>query len=304
MARVAITLWSGKGPRACWESKTVRTFLDLALAPIIRIHTTPAGLIANGDRLTQEIRRKLPGTEIWWAITGDTDGPDPSIPWADAGRACQAAGVDLLELNCEKRWKTRPKGTATRAIAALRTAAPRLEIGHTAYPSPVSIVIGKLPSGKPKRWGGHSDYPWKEFLGPSSPITRSAKQIYWATSTTKVAAVRGIGPRTQGYSERSWAEAVRKGWIRADVVVDCYLTTYGCRTDDLCTVGTSFDHVSWWVANAGLLKSHGQKAIRALCELHRRGFDGPDAIQRFQSAAQIKVDGIVGPQTLGALEIR
>ena len=124
MTTCYVTLWSDNGPRWCWEQPIVRALFDTARPPGVQIHTTPARLVRDGAALTRTLRDALPSIDVWWAITGDSDGPDPTRVWIDAAKAALDANVQNLVLNCERAWKRRPAGLARRALAALYNAVP------------------------------------------------------------------------------------------------------------------------------------------------------------------------------------
>jgi hypothetical protein len=170
-----------------------------------------------------------------------------------------------------------------------------------AYDAPVRA---RWDDGPPPRYfGGQAPYPTKEFLGAGSPVAFTLPQIYWATNLTPVAA-RGPGVRRLRKHRASFALAMRQGAIRSDMAVGAYLQTYGSSVDESCFVAMQFERSAWWVAKPGYLREAGVTAIRALCELRRRRYEGPDGIQRFQRDAGLTVDGWVGPMTLEALGVR
>jgi hypothetical protein len=295
MSRQAVTLWTGEGATKAFEDHAARALLDLARPQIIRLHTGPTALASDGAKLTEKVRAAYPDAEVWWALAGDAHGPDPTRVWVRAAQAAVAAGVGVLELNCEQAWKTRPRGTARRAVDATHAAAPSLALGHTAYDGPLSVVTS-APGAKPvRRWGGHSVYPWQEFLGAGSPVAFSSPQVYWASAGGETKA-RGAGAERLRNHRASWAAAVRAGKIRADLPVHGYLQSYGCRTDELVAVGEAFAVTSWW-ATPTRLRPEGVAAIHALAELHRRG----QSVAAFQRAAGLVADGLCGPKTLAAL---
>lgn len=92
---------------------------------------------------------------------------------------------------------------------------------------------------------------------------------------------------------------VRPGLVGRGV----YLQLHGLRCDNLCAVAVTASVAAWWCLQPLYLQPGGCDALRAVCELHRLGYEGGDAIVNFQAAKGLDVDNRVGPKTLAALGI-
>lgn len=290
---ICVTIWNGNGPLSVWADPKTVALLEAARPPLVQVHSSPPELRQTGPQVTKELREKLVGVGVWWGIAGDAFGGDTvAQQWLDTARCAADAGVEVLILNCEEAWK-RPDhaGVATRAIAALRRAFPEMKLGHTAYAWPAAVKVGSA-------WWGHEEYPWKEFLGDDG-CDWSHPQIYW--NAQNGTAPRGRGAVYLNVHRTSWTAAEKKGLIRRNLPMGVYLAAFGCDVADLCTVAQSFQSVCIWAVPQH--DAHGGAAIRALCELHRRGFDGPGSIVRFQEERGLTADGIIGKMTLKELGI-
>jgi hypothetical protein len=266
----------------------------------VQLHARAPHLARHGGKLAEELRARFPWLDVWFGIAGDWD--DPKVPgysdgWEESARTAVGSGVTCLVLNCEPAWKSRPKGSAAQAVRETFEAAPTLRLGHTSYGAPAPI------DGDPKtpgwqNFGGHGNYPWREFCGPESPVAWTAPQFYWSRKNGEHDP-RGRGIAYMTDYAASVAEAKRLRWIRPDMPVHAYLQAYDARTDELCLASERYPVTCWWTWPERM-DDAGTRAIAALAELHRRGL----SIREYQTAAGLVSDGLVGPKTLAALGIK
>jgi len=194
----------------------------------------------------------------------------------DAEAACKLNKAQSGRILCE-------------VVRRIRAALPYVRIGITAYDQP----------------GQHGKWPWDEVLGGESPaIDWFIAQTYIVIAPGKIAR-GGLPVRTQKH-RASWAAMVKQGRISPKVVVDAYLQAYSTPVTQLVTAGCEWNWIYFWCAPKlprGRMDANGTIALRASCELERRGFRKPGGIREFQAASGLVVDGVVGEKTLGALGI-
>jgi hypothetical protein len=295
--RPRVTIWSSDGATKAYDDKRTRALLDAARPPVITLHTGPLALAARGDKLTERVRRDYPGAAVWWAVTGDAHGPDPTVPWSLCAQVAEELRVPVLEFNCESAWRkqSRPFGVARAALLAAKARAPSVEFGHTAFDGPVNFPYRTLGPIK-LRWGYGESYDWRGFLGAGSPVQWSAPQVYAAGKLTRGTRARLLD-RFDKHT-RSWAIAVRNGLVRPDVRRDIYLQSHSSDTSGLVTLAETALTAAFW-ATPHRLDADGARAIRVLCELHRRG----QSLREFQTSAGLAADRIAGPLTCAALGV-
>lgn len=297
--RVRVTVWSDAGATAAYDHPKTRALLDAARPQILTLHADPAALASDaGLRLTQRVRRDHPDAEVWHAWQGDGHGPDPSAVWARAAAAAEAMGVPVVEPNCESGWKRkrgRPAGTMRRALLAVRAAATRTTIGFTSFSSPVSIFLGTF-LGIRRYWGYGGDFTWREALGEGSPVAWCAWQDYAVPRLRRATRADHLVYYDRATQSRDAAE--HQGLVRPGLPRHEYLQAAGGDTSGLVTLAEHAPVAAFWCA-PGELDAQGIAAIRALCELHRRGL----RLRAFQRAAGLAQDSICGPKTLAALGI-
>lgn len=305
---LALTVWSSDGVVRAWTG--ARELLARVQPEIVQLHSWPQG--AGCRQVAREVRVALPRARLW--IGAGIDGVARQVRagrWsvsrgarelAAIARAARDLGAEVLVLDPEAAWKA-PPGTpvdvqiealVTAGLAGIVAAAPGLVIGHTAYDHPTY----------------HSDYPWRAWLGRGSPVALALPQVY-AAPAGDYCAHRGALPRREARALRSWAAAVRAGWITADdpstpvregVLWRPYYQGHHVTCAD--TVASAVEHplaCLWAVPTR--VDAEGRLALLALCELWRRGFWGAGGVQRFQASAGLVADGVCGPKTCAALGV-
>lgn len=301
------TLWSGDGADAAWAG--ARSLLAECKPPAVQLHTW------EPRRTATKVRAILPGVAIVVGVGVDgvarevAKGRKP-VDWGRRTLATLAAravecGASAICWNAEAGWKTPPsseerarlRDVVRGTLAQVASDHPALAQWHTSYDHPTY----------------HSSYNWSDWIGPQSPVAVSLPQVYAAPASGLMAA-RGALDRREARALASWAAAVRKNWIDADVPdgqpgdesdVDWmpYVQLHHVLCSDTCGLAVRYPLTCFWAIPTRADK-HGRTALRALCELYARGFWGEDSIKGFQSSSGLKPDGLVGPKTLAALGVR
>lgn len=270
MTKVCVTVWD-----RAHDDRDVRAVLDDVRPQIIQLHVDPIVLATRGKRASDRLRSWYPGVEIWWGVPGDSHGPDPSAAWLRAYRAACDAGVTMLVLDPESAWKTRGKAReiAKRCMLTLANAKHTgTALGLTSFDT-VSAVPYKDAAGKQRYWGGHSAFPWREFLGPGSPIDAHFPQVYAAASTT---VGRGALQTRNRRSRLSLDTAIVKGTIRAPaqgLAWHVYLQSHHTPTDDLVDVARTYAYACFW-ATPTRLDAAGKAAMETLARAYDAGVAG------------------------------
>ncbi|MEZ4391976.1 MAG: C1 family peptidase [Polyangiales bacterium] len=144
---------------------------------------------------------------------------------------------------------------------------------------------------------------WHRIAKAWSPICGlRAPQCYWA---------RGGGGTTDGPRD-GWV-AARLAWARLDYPRAGGSPADRVRVSRQLYRASTQDHVelllaesltgSVFIWNWAEADISAKLALRIVVELERRGFCGPGAIERYQRAEGLKVDGLLGPKTCAALGI-
>lgn len=145
---------------------------------------------------------------------------------------------------------------------------------------------------------------WARIAKAWAPICGlRAPQCYWA---------RGGGGTTDGPRD-GWV-AARLAWAREEYPRAGGSPANRVRVSRQQYRASCQDHVNLLLAESltgsvflwhwGEADVAAKLALRIVCELERRGFRGPGAVERFQRAeGGLKVDGFVGPETCKALGI-
>jgi hypothetical protein len=299
MSEQFVTLWAEDGIKKAFERSETFGTLRKVRPQGVTLHGRAQWLAKNGEKYTDKVRANFPEIKIIWGIAGDYD--DASIDgyhdhWEACAESASNACIDALQLNCE-RWQTRPKGSATKAVTAVRKAlAEKIPLVHTTYGALYPIDRDKRKAGW-QNFGGMGKYPTKEFLGPDSPVVATAFQIYWALPKGEHLE-RGHGLRYLSYYLEDIQEGFRRGDIRPDMAVWSYLQAYDCRIDELCIAAERHPVTQWW-AVPDRMDAHGVTAIAAMSQLHRLGL----SIVDFQKENSLEPDGFVGAKTLEKLRL-
>lgn len=296
------TIYDGNGG-AYAGFVTAREALKRAQPQAVQIHSWDAERAAEGVRIT------LPRAQVIVGYGVDGIARAAALKnWTEAQAAAQfrelaarasRLGAECIVWNAEASWKAPPdseqrkrlEGAIRAGLAAVLASYPHVIQGHTSYSHP-SL---------------HSSYPWRAWLGPGSPITFSAPQVYAAPEGNVMAHVGALGAREVG-SLASWGAGVRAGWIRPDAApgtpddmtdVDWvpYYQLHHVRARDTITHALLHPVSLGW-ALPTRSDVEGRTAFLVAHALHRSGFDGADAVRAFQRARGLKDDGIAGPLTV------
>lgn len=298
------TIYDGNGG-AYAGFVTAREALKRAQPQAVQIHSWDAERAAEGVRIT------LPRAQVIVGYGVDGIARAAALKnWTEAQAVAQfrelaarasRLGAECIVWNAEASWKAPPdseqrkrlEGAIRAGLAAVLASYPHVIQGHTSYSHP-SL---------------HSSYPWRAWLGPGSPITFSAPQVYAAPEGNVMAHVGALGAREVG-SLASWGAGVRAGWIRPDApggspddMTDCdwlpYYQLHHVRRAD--TVRHALEHpVSLGWALPTRADAEGTAAFLVAHALLRLGYTGQAGISQFQTAHGLAADGIVGLQTTEA----
>lgn len=217
-------------------------------------------------------------------------------------RAC-SAGAECAVWNAEAAYKRPPNSVeaqrvedlVTGGLATVAASCRTLRQGHTSYDHPTY----------------HSSYPWRAWLGPGSPVEVTLPQVYAATGVEGVRAHRGALDAREVTSWRSFRDAVRRRMLELDdprtdpvegVAFRPYLQLHGVPCADTVRCAVRHRFVGLWALRSRS-DPEGRLALLSLAELHRRGFWGDLAVERFQGSAGLEVDGLCGPETRAALGV-
>lgn len=302
--RRIVTLWHGNGARLAWKDGAA---LLRELRPdTVQLHTGSPMPVAR------MVRAELPGVQIIVGVGVDWIGRPcaqgtKSATWGAARMTALAdhateAGALAIVWNAEAGWKAPPssqqaarlRAAVIGGLAAVKAKYPALEQWHTSFDHPTY----------------HASYNWRDWLGPGTPIVRALPQVYAAPAGDFMAA-RGALHRREAASLRSWATAVRAGWIRADspegspedmTDVDWtpYYQLHHVTAEDTIASATARPTAAYWAVPTRL-DTAGTAAMRALAALDRLGYWGADAVQRFQRAQGLSADNVAGPVTRAEL---
>lgn len=217
-------------------------------------------------------------------------------------RECAEMGSEAVEFNAEADWKRPPNSEeagkihdlVTNALKAVAADYPNLPFGHTAYDHPTY----------------HSTYPWKSWLGPGSPIAYSAPQVYAAPEGGLMARAKDLSKR-EARALNSWSIAIRKGWLREDAEegtagdlldLDWYPYYQLHHVPATATILSAIEHKKAFLwAFPTRTDEQGLLAAGVLLTLWRKGYWGVNAIRRWQTDHDLKVDGIPGRITIDSV---
>jgi len=296
------TLWSGDGVGEAFEG--AKTLLVRARPPAMQLHTW------EPEDTAARLRSLLPDAKL--LVGCGMDGVAKRCAkneWTVArgvqtfvtlAQRASRAGAVAIVWNAEGAWKREPRSDeASRlrelireALAEVAARVPSIEQWHTAYDHP----------------SYHSSYPWREWLGPDSPVRVSLPQVYAAGSSPgEMLPHRGALPARQARALASWGDAVRRGWIRSDAPDGTpederdldwrpYYQLHHVHAADTTAAILAQPLACLWALHTRA-DAHGRAALLASCELWRRGYRGVDAVARFQGTVGLRPDGVLGPVT-------
>jgi hypothetical protein len=301
-------LYHGNGPKAALAGS--RDLLAECRPHAVEIHSHRPGLIAA------DLRKLLPGVTLVVGAGVDgfarqvASGAKP-VEWgvgqfAAVAKAARDVGAVAVKWNAETAYKSEPGSPERGRLSALvkgglaRVAAevPQLAQWHSSF----------------DHAGWHGAYNWEDWLGKGSPVTASFPQFYAAPADPAATAGKGAVDRREASAMRTWASMVRAGRIRPDLPegtpgdatdtdVYPYYQAHNVRADDTIDSAITHPMAALW-AYPTRADANGRNALRALCDLHRRGLWRADGVRLLQAAVGVKVDGAFGALTAKAAGIR
>lgn len=291
---LALTLW----PISRYE--LALPALDRIRPGAVQLHADPYTLDKRGVQIADKLRALHPGVQIWVGLTGDIWATDTARLIAK-GRskdaldtlsrkrmvgihAAKAMGAARVVFDPEGRWEHRAPGFDAAAATAF-VASAKQELGA------ISLYVTSFDIP-----GEHGAFPYQAFDAADGWVP----QIY-AAPKTGVAGLNAARGRLE-WHKAQWARATQQGTVRKRPV-SAYVQGHHVLCEGTCAIADAHDDVCIWAA-PDLIDMEGLRAAQALAEIERRGFTGVGRIGRFQASAGLKSDGIVGPQTLAALQIR
>lgn len=299
---VALTLWHSAGPRVALSAETL-SLLARARPDAVMLHGGPSIFRADGERapealaVAQALRAAMPGMRLWFGVGCDgiakrvRSGADTAVQAIEriaiVARLGASLGVEALVFDAEGAWKsasTSPFAQQARALvpelyAAARREAPAVALGMTSFDQPML----------------HGVFPWSAWCGDAT-CDFAMPQVYAAPD--KGPAHPGALPRRFERHAASWALAVEKGWIRADLPRMPYLQAHGVEAAETITALVGANTCALWSTPARI-DTAGAAALEAAMKLRRMGLD----VAAFQREKGLVVDGICGPITRAALGV-
>lgn len=295
---VCLTLWTSDDMRRVL-TPAARALLAAARPQVVSIHAGPDRLASAARQVAADARAIVPGVRLWlcvgWEVWGERVARRQVAPAAAMARMLAAAdlavelGAEAFGHDAEAEQKLDPArlgALGRETVAAIRAKHPALPQFHTAYDHPTL----------------HSRYPWAAWLATGG-VDFAVPQVYCAPNQPKGGPTRVAGPgaleRRRGSHRASWVAATRKGWIHPGLPTLPYHQLHHVPAEQTIAIGSESPTLALWAAPTRM-DADGVTAVRALCELKRRG----QTVREFQAAAGLVVDGVAGPRTLGALGIR
>jgi hypothetical protein len=209
-----------------------------------------------------------------------------------------ALGVGHLVWDAEASWKATVRAErdtlgaiAARAVREVAEKYSGLRQYLTSYGWPVRV----------ENVGGHGDFPWRGWLLGNVP---EAGGVAGGVPFFGQTYDRGAGRLVDG--ERvalgSFDAMLRQQLAGPGTVRYAEIQTHHNDDAEIAVVGTSTDITCFWAAGTErLFDEEGERGWRTCLELWRRGYWGGRAVERFQAAAGLDVDGVAGPKTRAAL---
>lgn len=303
------TFWDGDGISAAWHVGK-----DLFLrsgCKSIQLHTSEPGPTA------ERVRKDTGNQDINIIVGVGVDGLAKRVAKGEisvergvkrmsdiAGQALNAGALGV-KWNAEGGWKRDPtseeakrlRDVITLGLQEVKEQYPELRQLFTSFDHP----------------SYHSTFPWKAWLGEGSPIEEAYWQVYAAGLGKEVNPHRGALPARERSSTKSYMDAVRKHWIRADVPdgqpgddrdLDWrpYLQLHHVNASDTIAMATKYPTAALWAIRSRSDR-HGIAAFLVLCALSARGFWGEFAVRDFQRSVGLKDDNICGPATAAKLGV-
>lgn len=269
---VALTLWHDDGLLPALAG--ARPLLEAARPPIVQLHAGPRELVAHAADVAAAVRAAVPNVRLWvgagcdgWLRglhAGTVGRPEVIRRLLEAADTAQAIGAEAVVWDPESEWKVRPDESgeiASELLSLCNQRHPALTQGFTSFDGPVSIATHG------GRWGGHSSFPWRAWLGPDSPVALHLPQQY-AAPEKGTASIGGAKAR-RTLSGASIEAAVAKGWIRADLAPGgsnggAYVQGHHVPTEGTLAIAEGRRWVAVWAAPTRI-DADGEAAVRKLC---------------------------------------
>lgn len=281
---LAITLWH----IADWQ-KAVPA-LALIQPDVIQLHADPDMLAEKGlvikERLIAALGHTAP-KEWWVGVAGDV-GKGLSAKKLEAVRlrglvAAHALGAKRVVLNCEAAWKLDAPGFRAADAAAFVVQA------KSVCGVPIHVTSFDCP-------GYHAALPWRAFDTADGWLP----QIYAAPAKGAQPAPNSKQGRARLKLHQSkWGQAEKSGLLKRRPVVG-YVQAHHVVARETMWVMDAHDVAAMW-AFPSRIDGDGLLAARTFTALERLGYRSKGRVARFQLDNGLTVDGLLGPQTLGAL---
>jgi len=329
------TLWT---PRSMFSTLTprVKRILLESRPQIVCLHGMPESLDVAAETVWGELTLLAkdegwnPPPRLWIGVACDTIleqtalkriHPDQAaIKLCAASRVASELNAEMVLWDAEAACKLDPIRTGIAAgltIQMTRNLYKGLVQGHTAYAVPTyhsetDVAGNSLLHG----------YPWSSWCGKEG-VDVAIPQVYVAPSTPETGprpfAPPGAFRLAIQTHRHSWAQAQQHGWIREDLPVwmygqlhhvpywqtvsfasDPYLENPYLTDPKMERSGVSpYVFCGWTIADK-YCDEHGEVAMRALCELARRGQNVAD-FQRSVGFSGKAIDGYFGVMTATAM---
>lgn len=346
-----VALWHPDSVRDAVESRVARKLLSGTRVPGVKLHAGPSALTgpynpprSRRDRRSHEdfmpavvrgadiVRGMCPESKIHVGVGYDGIAHRVrSREWTvqraidrglEVASMAHEARAVALEYDPEAAWKVAENSwewgaladVARGTIAAVRSAFPSLEQGHTSY----DHILYHPQDRRPDR-DDPGVYNWAAWCGDGG-VDFAEFQVYAgdgdddpATFTSHAGAVARFKRH-----EEQLAEAVQRGWIRPDLGPGgpgccIYVQAHSVATSGSVYLASqrskatgSRRHVSWW-APPKRCDARGLAALQIALELEAGGYidrHGPDAVKAWQTDHPVyagRPDGIAGPKTYAAM---
>jgi hypothetical protein len=313
---VGPTVWTGGDMSSVLDPFTCSLFSECR-PDFVTIHCGPDRLLRSAEKLIARVRQLVPGVRIHVGIGCDVwigkaiaaGGTDKAIrATVDelklAVKMANDCGAECVTFDAEAACKLNSLVThkvATLLLRECRAEFPTIVFGHTAYDHPT--LHGDDVDGVYDDGAVRGEYDWRGWVGDEGADLEEWQN--YVTSGDALAANGSIFARVRS-SNASAAVAVKKGWIREDLQVARYFQLHHTPFVEIVSASVLAPIVKGWCAPmmpCGRMDESGAWALRGMCALERAGLRMPGAIEAFQEAHGLDVDGRAGRQTLALLGV-
>jgi hypothetical protein len=294
---IGLTIWrSSDFNRAMLDTLPL---LEAVKPPVVNLHLWPND--ATGKHIEQ-VKSILPNAEIWLSpgCNGLADNGLKEIEvqakaWA---KTTEKLGAKCLLLNLEGSALPGYPGWTSKDPAQLQALSERAKVLLTTLAGH-AFAIG-LTSHDCPEW---HHLPWGALLGPESPVTVHAPQVY--PGVKRPGANRKACQKRWNTVTAQWDRFVKRGVVKSELGPQgsgwvTYTQGWGATVDGTCWLLDQRDRGLVW-ASPTRLWAEGRAALGASCEVRRLAGDSAGAVARFQASKGLDADGIVGPKTLSVL---